>query len=320
VVASLPSWRRNAKRDALAALTVWAVVVPQGMAYAALAGVPPVRGLYAACAGLLIYALLGTCRQLNVGPSSGIAILSAATVAPLAGASASRYLGLTALLALMVGVILVVAGLARLGFLAEFLAKPVLTGYLVGLGLVILAGQVSSLLGLPGGSGNFFELARNVVVHLNDLSGWTTVIGLASLALILGLRAISPRIPGALVAVVVGIVASRALDLDSHGVAELGKIVASTPRVTLPEMSYDDVERLLSGALGISLLAYAESIAAARFFATKHRYEVDANRELIALGSANIGSGCCRASRSTPASRGRRQPTAPGSGRSSPAS
>jgi high affinity sulfate transporter 1 len=287
----LPSWRLTVKRDTLAALAVWAVLVPQSMAYAALAGVPPVQGLYGACAGLLLYALLGTSRQLNVGPSSGIAILSAATVAPIAAGSSARYLSLTALLALIVGALLLVSGLARLGFIAEFLAKPVLAGYMVGLALVIIVGQIPALLGLPGGSGNFFELAWRVLVKLGSVSGWTVGIGLASLALILLLRAVAPRLPGSLIAVVAGIIASRALDLDTHGVAELGKVTAELPDVTLPNVTFADVERLLAGAAGLSLLAYAESIAAARSFAAKHRYEVDANQELIALGVSNIGSG-----------------------------
>ena len=287
----LPSWRRTLKRDTVAALAVWAVLVPQAMAYAALAGVPAVRGLYAACAGLLLYALLGTSRQLNVGPSSGVAILSAATVAPLASGNADRYLSLTALLALIVGVILVVAGLTRLGFIAEFLAKPVLAGYMVGLALVILVGQLSSLLGIPSGSGNFFQVAYNVITNLDNVSRATVAVGLGSLALILVLQAVAPRLPSGLIVVVAGVVAARALDLSSHGVAELGTISAAMPEVHVPSISWADVQHLFTGALGLSLLAYAESIAAARAFAAKHRYEVDANRELIAVGATNIGSG-----------------------------
>jgi high affinity sulfate transporter 1 len=287
----LPSWRQSAKRDALAALAVWAVLVPQSMAYAALAGVPPVQGLYGACAGLLLYALLGTSRQLNVGPSSGVAILSAATVAPIAAGSSARYLSLTALLAMIVGGLLLVCGLARLGFIAEFLAKPVLAGYMVGLALVIIVGQIPALLGLPGGSGNFFQLAWHVLLKLGSVSGWTVGIGLASLGLILGLRAVAPRLPGSLIAVVAGITASRGLGLDTHGVAELGKVAAELPDVKLPNVTFADVERLFAGAAGLSLLAYAESIAAARSFAAKHRYDVDANQELIALGASNIGAG-----------------------------
>jgi MFS superfamily sulfate permease-like transporter len=212
----LPSWRRTFRKDTLAALAVWAVLIPQAMAYAALAGVPPVRGLYAACAGLLLYALLGTSRQLNVGPSSGLAILSAATVAPIAAGSASRYLELTALLALIVGVVLTVAGLARLGFIAEFLAKPVLAGYMVGLALVILVGQLSSLLGISSGSGNFFQLARNVLTNLDSVSGWTVVVGVGSLVLILVLQTVAPRLPAALIVVVAGVIAARAFALSAE--------------------------------------------------------------------------------------------------------
>ena len=287
----LPSWRSTVRRDSVAALAVWAVLVPQAMAYAALAGVPPVRGLYAACAGLLLYALLGTSRQLNVGPSSGVAILSAATIAPLAAGNAERYLGLTALLALIVGFILAVAGLVRLGFIAEFVSKPVLAGYMVGLALVILVGQLSSLLGISSGSGNFFQVAYNVLAELGSVSGRTAAVGLCSLALILVLQKVAPRAPAALIAVVAGVLAARALDLSHHGVAELGTITAAMPEIRVPGISWADIEKLFAGALGLSLLAFAESIAAARAFAAKHHYEVDADRELIALGATNIGSG-----------------------------
>ena len=287
----LPSWRLTLKRDTLAALAVWALLVPQAMAYAALAGVPPVQGLYAACAGLLLYALLGTSRQLNVGPSSGLAILSAATVAPIAAGNPDRFLNLTALLAMITGGLLALAGLARVGFIAEFLAKPVLAGYMVGLALVILAGQISALLGIPSGSGNFFQLAWNVLSKLGSISGWTAVFGLASLALILVLQRVAPQLPASLLAVVAGVIAARALDASAHGVAELGTIAAAMPEVNVPSVTFADVERLFAGAVGLALLAYAESIAAARSFAAKHHYEVDANRELVALGASNIGSG-----------------------------
>ena len=287
----LPSFRLTVKRDTLAALAVWAVLVPQAMAYATLAGVPPVRGLYAACAGLLIYALLGTSRQLSIGPSSGVAILSAATVAPIAAGSSDRFLNLTALLALMTGGLLAVGGFARFGFIAEFLAKPVLAGYMVGLALVILVGQISSLLGIPGGSGNFFQVCWNVISNLGSVSGWTVAFGLASLALILALQAVAPRLPASLIAVVAGVLLARALDAQSHGVAELGKIAAALPGVSVPSVNFADLERLFAGAVGLALLAYAESIAAARSFAAKHHYEIDANQELVALGMSNIGSG-----------------------------
>ena len=287
----LPQWRSVARRDTLAALAVWAVLVPQAMAYATLAGVPPVYGLYAALAGLVVYALLGTSRQLNVGPSSSIAVLSAATIAPLAVADGERFLVLSAALAVLTGVILVAAGVARLGFVAEFLAKPVLAGYFVGLAIVIAVSQVPKLLGVEDEPAGFFRRAWNLAGEADAAHGWTVAVGLGTLALLLVLRAVTPRIPGPLVAVALGVLVSRALDLESHGVAVVGEISSSLPDLGLPGVGWSEVNRLLAGAVGVAILAYSESIAAARTFAAKHGYEVDPNRELIAMGAANIGSG-----------------------------
>jgi SulP family sulfate permease len=287
----LPAWRDGLSRNALAGLAVWAVLVPQSMAYASLAGVPPIHGLYAALAGLVVYALLGTSRQLNVGPSSGVAVLSAATVAPLALGDGERYLALSAGLALLTGAVLVLAGLLRLGFVAEFLAKPVLAGYVIGLGLVIAVGQVPALLGLTVDADGFFSTVKEIVTHLPDAHGWTVVLGVGTLTLILVLQAVVPRAPASLVAVVLGVLVSRALDLDNEGVAVVGHITASLPDLGVPDVPLDDVERLAAGALGIALLAYAESIAAARQFGAKHGYEVDPNRELVAVGTSNVSAG-----------------------------
>ncbi|MFO7571128.1 MAG: sulfate permease [Gaiellaceae bacterium] len=290
----IPEWRSIARRDALAALAVWAILVPQAMAYATLAGVPPVYGLYAALAALVAYALLGTGRQLNVGPSSGVAVLSAATIAPLAAADGDRFLTLTATLAILTGVLLLLAGIARLGFLSELIAKPVLAGYFVGLGLVIAVSQLPALLGITIPQGGFFRSVWNVVRGLDAADAWTASLGVGTLALILLLRAFAPRIPGPLVAVLLGVGLSRALDLEADGVAVIGSVSSALPSVELPGVAWDDVTRLLAGAAGVALLAYAESIAGARRFAAKHGQEIDANRELVALGVANIGSGLFR--------------------------
>ncbi len=287
----LPGWRSLIRRDAVAALAVWAVLVPQAMAYASLAGVPPVYGLYAALAGLVVYALLGTSRQLNVGPSSSIAVLSAATIAPLAVADGERFLVLSAALAVLTGVILVAAGVARLGFVAEFLAKPVLAGYFVGLAIVIAVSQVPKLLGLHDEPAGFFRRVWNLAGEADAAHGWTAAVGLGTLALLLVLRAVSPRVPGPLVAVALGVFLSRAIDLEAHGVAVVGEISSSLPDLALPGVGWSEVNRLLAGAFGVAILAYSESVAAARSFAAKHGYEVDPNRELIAMGAANIGSG-----------------------------
>ena len=291
IVGWLPYWRSVAKRDTLAALAVWAVLVPQAMAYATLAGVPPVYGLYAALGGLIVYALFGTSRQLNVGPSSSIAVLSAATIAPLAAADGQRFLELSAALALLTGAILVVAGLARLGFIAEFLAKPVLAGYFVGVALVIAVSQLPKLLGVDDESAGFPRRVWNLTHQVDVVHGQTVAVGLGTLTFLLALRAIAPRAPGSLIAVVLGVLVSRLLDLEDRGVAVVGEISSSLPDVGLPGVGWSEVNRLLAGALGVAILAYAESIAAARTFAAKHAYEVDPNRELVAMGISNIGSG-----------------------------
>jgi high affinity sulfate transporter 1 len=275
----------------LAALAVWAVLVPQSMAYATLAGVPPVYGLYAAIVGLVLYGLLGTSRELNVGPSSSVAVLTAATVAPLAGGDGEAYIALSSALALVTGLLLVAGGLARLGFVAEFLARPVLAGYFVGLALTIVLGQLPALLGVPAGSGGYFEKLWELLGDLPDVSWWTAAVGLTSLALVLVLQRVAPRFPAALLAVVLGVLASRALDLADEGVALVGRLPTSLPELGLPDVGASDLRAVLWGAVGIALLAYAESIAAARQFALKSGYEVDANRELVAIGAANVGAG-----------------------------
>ena len=287
----LPRWRVNWQRDVVAALAVWAVLVPQSMAYAVLAGVPPVYGLYAAIAGLILYGLFGTSRELNVGPSSSVAVVSAATVAPLAAGNGEAYIALSAALALATGLILVAGGAARLGFLAAFLAHPVLAGYFIGLATTIVLSQLPALLGVPAGTGGFFEKLWDLVGDLSEINWWTAAVGLVSLALVLVLQRFVPRLPAALIAVIVGVSASRALDLQEDDVALVGPLPRSLPELGLPDVSVSDYRRILWGAVGIALLSYAESIAAARRFARERGYEVDANRELVAVGIANLGAG-----------------------------
>jgi high affinity sulfate transporter 1 len=261
------------------------------MAYATLAGVPPVYGLYAAIVGLVLYGLLGTSRELNVGPSSSVAVMAAATVAPLAAGNGETYVALSAALALATGLILVAGGLTRLGFVAEFLARPVLAGYFIGLAVTIVLTQLPALLGVPTGTGGFFEKLWDLLNDLSEISWWTAAVGLASLGLVLAIQRLLPRVPGALIAVILGVVVSRAFDLVDDGVEPVGPLPKSLPALGLPDVEVSDYRRILWGAVGIALLAYAESIAAARQFALRRGYEVDANRELVAMGVANVGAG-----------------------------
>ena len=288
----LPHYERSWLRpDLVTALAIWAVLVPEGMAYASLAGLPPETGLFAALAPLLAYAVLGTCRQITVGPSSAIAAYSAAAVAPLALGDPARFISLSALLALLVGVLLLAAGLARAGFIADFFARPVLTGFVAGLALVIGVGQLYKLLGVEGGGTSFFGKLEVLVRQHGSTDLITLAIGLSALAVIFALRAFAPKVPSALVVVVLGIVAVSALGLQEHGVQIVGEIPDGLPRPAFPSFSIGDVTDLLPDALALALIAFAESIAGARAFAAKHGYEVDADQELVALGVSNLGAG-----------------------------
>jgi sulfate permease, SulP family len=282
-------WLRS---DLLAGLTVWAVLVPESLAYATIAGVSPVVGLYAAVPALLLYPLFGSSRHLVVGPMSATAALSASIVAVYANAGSDRYVALTAALALVTGVIGLLAGVVRLGFVASFISEPVLKGFIVGLALTIIIGQVPSLLGVPKGEGDFFEKAWDVVKQLDSISWATATVGLVSLVVVIGLRRLLPLVPASLVVVLLGIAAVKVLDLTSHGVEVVGKIASGLPQVGLPDaLSASDYLGLVASAGGVLLIGFAEGLGAAKTYAAKAGYQVDANRELVGLGAANMGAG-----------------------------
>ena len=283
--------RRWLRADLVAALAVWAVLVPEGMAYASLAGLPPATGLFAALAPLLAYAVLGTCRQITVGPSSAVAAYSAAAVAPLALGDSGRFIALSALLALLVGAFLLAAGLARAGFIADFFARPVLTGFVAGLALVIGVGQMYKLFGVEAGGTGFFGKLGVLLRQLGATDLTTLALGVAALAVIFALRAVAPKAPAMLVAVVLGIAAVSVLGLQDHGVQIVGEIPDGLPRPSFPSFGLGDITDLLPDAVALALIAFAESIAGARAFAAKHGYEVNADQELVALGVANLGAG-----------------------------
>jgi SulP family sulfate permease len=231
------SWLRG---DVVAGLTVWAVLVPEALAYASIAGVSPVVGLYAAPAALLLYAAFGSSRHLVTGPMSATAALSAAAVAQLATRGSDQFVQLTVALAITTGVAAVLAGLLRLGFLASFISEPVLKGFIIGLALTIVAGQLPKLFGVEGGQGDFFEKLWDLVTHLGDTHWPTLALGLVSLALVLGLRRLAPVVPGSLVAVLFGIVVVWALGLDDRGVDIVGHIDSGLSSLGLPEVAAAD--------------------------------------------------------------------------------
>ncbi|MFI9485873.1 SulP family inorganic anion transporter [Promicromonospora sp. NPDC052451] len=276
--------------DVVAGLAVWAVLVPEALAYAAIAGVPPVVGLYAAVPALALYALAGTSRQLVVSPMSATAALSAGIVAGVAGSDGDPVT-LTVALALATGVVAILAGLLRLGFLAAFISEPVLKGFIIGLALTIIIGQVPDLIGVEGGSGSFFEKTWALLGRLGDVDALTVTVGLASLAALVLVRRTMPFLPGSLVVVLAAIGATVLLGLTDSGLAVVGPIDSGLPQVGVPDVSATQFAELLGGAVGLMLIGFAEGLGAAKTYAAREGYDVDPNHELIGLGLSNLGSG-----------------------------
>jgi sulfate permease, SulP family len=294
-VASLRGYdRTRLKKDLVGALTVTALHIPEGMAYAQLAGLPPQAALYSTPAALALYALFGSSRQLIVAVSASVSVLSAATVGALAQQGSPRFVALTAALALMAGAVAVLAGVLKLGRIAQFFSSSVLSGFVFGLALIIAIKQVPKLLGIEGAKGGFFERLGFIFTHLGQTHLLTLVVGAASIAALLLLGRVARRLPAALAVLVVGIAVSSLLHLDSKGVAIVGHIPAGLVPPRIPDVGWKDLVKLLPGACGIALVAFAEAIGPARMFAAKHGYEVDPNRELVGLGAANLGGGLFR--------------------------
>ena len=283
------SWLRP---DLIAALTVWALVVPEAMAYAGIAGMPPEYGLYAAPLALIGYAIFGTSRHLNVGPSSTVAALSFSVVVGLAAAGSDEFISLTIMLAILVGLLLIIGGLLRAGVLADFFSKPVLDGFIIGVAITIVVGQLDKLLGYEVEE---LEFIPDILVLFKDfgMTHWPTlVIGLVSLALLFLIEKYIPKLPGAITVLFLAIIVSALLGFEDMGIHIVGEIPAGLPSIGLPEgITLDQVLSLLPGAAAIALVAFAESVATARTYASKFNYKVDADQELIALGAANTGAG-----------------------------
>ncbi|MFD4293791.1 SulP family inorganic anion transporter [Rhodococcus sp. NPDC058505] len=291
--ASLDGYNRKWLRpDIAAGLTVWAVLIPESLAYATIAGVTPVVGLYAAIPALILYAALGSSRHLVVGPMSATAALSAAIIAPVAGGDGGHYLALSAVLAILTGIAGLLAGLCRLGFAASYISEPVLKGFIVGLALTIIVGQVPKLFGIDKADGDFFEQSWGVLTHLGDTQWPTLAVGVVSLVLVLVLKRWLPLVPGSLVVVLLSILAVAVFSLDEHGVDIVGHIESGLPSLGLPEgAAWHDYYDLAGPAFGVLLIGFAEGLGAAKTYAARAGYEIDANRELLGLGAANLGSG-----------------------------
>ena len=293
ITAWLPSYERKwLTGDLVAALTVWALLVPEALAYAGIAGVPVQYGLYAAPFALLAYAVFGSSRHMVFGPSAEGAAVSAAVVAPLVtDGNPDRFLALTITLALLVGVIMVVLGLARMGFLAKFFAEPVLTGFIVGAAIFIAVGQLDKIFGVTAEGANTFAKFADIFRQAGSWS-WTTIaVGASCLLLLFLLHRFTPKIPAALTVLVLAIIISAAIGMVDHGVSIVGEVPSGMPGWSLQGVGLSDVWQLLPGALGLVVLCFAESLATAKVYATKYGYRLDPNLEMISYGAANVGAG-----------------------------
>ncbi|MEL6890244.1 MAG: SulP family inorganic anion transporter [Actinomycetota bacterium] len=275
------SWWRP---DLLAGLTVAAMLVPQAMAYAELGGLPPSSGFRAVLVALPIYALLGTSRHLGVGPEPGTAILAASAVAPLAAGDPDRYLALMAAMAGLVGGVALLAGLLRLGFVADLLSKPVLVGYITGVGITLLTSQLRTFTGVEIDTGEPFERIGQFVTRLDQIDATTIGLGVATLAIIQVLRWRAPTWPGALIGLAASMVVVALFELD---VDTVGRIEAAFPTPNMPDVGLGDLRDLIGPAAGVALIGYTDNILTARSIAAKQGYDVDADRELVALGAVN---------------------------------
>lgn len=284
-----PSWLRH---DLIAGLTIWAVLVPEAMAYAGIAGVPPIMGLYAIPIPLFLYVIFGTSRTLVVGADSAACLISASAVGALAACGAAEYLALTTAMAIAVGVFLIVFGFLRMGWIADFISIPVMAGFLEGVVLVTIIGQVPELFGINGGDGgNFFGKLLVIIQGLPDTNLTTLSLGLGSLILIVAIGRYLSKLPAALTTIAISIVAVSALNLTTRGVDVVGTLSTGLPPMSLPDVSLIDYMAVIPGALAIVLLGYIETVGAAAGAASKEGGRIDPDQELVALGTANLGAG-----------------------------
>lgn len=283
------TWLRG---DLIAGATVAAYLIPQVMAYSGLAGLPPVAGLWAALPALAVYALLGSSRQLSVGPESTTALMTATVIAPLAAGDPGRYAGLAAGLAVIVGLLCLVCWAIRLGFVADLLSKPILVGYMAGVAVIMIIGQLERLTGVPVNGGTLLGEVWSFIRGIGQAHLATVVLGALVLAFLYLVQRQFPKLPGPLLAVLGATAATALFDLDAYGIATVGTIPSGLPTFALPDLT--DFTDLLLPAVGVMLVGYTDNMLTARAFAARHRQEVDADQELLALGMANLGSGMLR--------------------------
>jgi high affinity sulfate transporter 1 len=282
--------REDLRYDVVAGVSVAAVAIPVGVAYAELAGFNPAVGLYSSILPLLAYALFGSSRQLIVGPDAATCALVAAAVAPLASGNPEQYQAMSVTLAFFAGLLAILASFAKLGALADFLSRPILAGFMNGIALSIALGQLGKVLGFPVEAGGIVPRIVEIAEKLGGTHVPTLSVGLGSLAVYLISRKLLPRVPAALVTMVVAALAVVFLRLDAEGVKTVGKIPAGLPALAIPNFSFSIFETLFASAAGVALVSFASAMVTARAFAAKNGYDIDANRDLAAVGASNVAA------------------------------
>ena len=293
IVGWLPRYDRSMLRgDVLAGIAVTAMIVPKDLGYAGIAGVPVQNGLYAAAAGALVYALFCTSRHISTGPSSSLAAVAGGAVL-FTGVSGSQAAELVAAITLVTGALFLLLALLRMGWIARFLSRAVVTGFLAGAAVDVVVGELPKLTGTSSSGDSVWAEFGSWLRTLGEISWTTLLVGLLALGLILGLRFFAPRVPGALVLVVAGLLATYLFDLGAHGVALVGPVPRGLPAPTLPglDVFQQHYATILAASIGLLLIGFSQTAGDARAFAVRHRYRVDVNQESVAQGMANMASG-----------------------------
>ena len=292
ILGSLSSYQGDWLRfDVIAALSVWALLVPQSIAYASIAGVPAQYGLYAALGALLGYALFGSAKQVITGPSATVAAVSASVIALLASSGSDDWIAYTAALAVTAALIYILLGLLKMGWISNFLSSAVLEGFVFAFGIGLIIDQSHKILGVDKVDGSYFQVLIGTLQELPETSIPTLVVGGSALIVLLLMRRFLSKWPRALIVVIAAIAASSLLDLESYGVSIVGTVPTGLPTLTLPTFPTDSLSTIILGGLAVIFVGFSESLAAARTAANKHGYEIDASQEMTAQGMANGVSG-----------------------------
>ena len=285
--------RRWLKSDLIAGLAVAALIVPKNLGYAGIAGIPLQNGLYAAAAGAILYAVFGTSRQISTGPSSGLAAVAASAVLAAGVTGAQDAASFVAMITLVSGCLFLLLAVFKMGWIAQFLSRAVVTGFLFGAAIDVVIGELPKLTGTDVTGSNPLQELWSWLGTLGDVHRLTLVVGAVSLVVIFGLRTMAPGVPGALVLVVGGLLASRIFDLGAHGVALVGEIPRGLPALVVPDVGLlkDDTSTIALAAVALLLIGFSQTAGDARMFAARHRYRIDINQESVAQGMANVGAG-----------------------------